>query len=261
VKLTRTSAKAQPSGSAGPSQRIKSNGTTKVPRSCSDVFRLWVSVGVGLLVAILFEILVILLQVTGTRPAPTDAQFELEFGFGARLTAWNAFAISYLVLGLRAFSRCDRAELERRVLAKPLPTSRVKRWLLAGGGGPGWPVFIALVAFVTIITAVLSREDATRLVLALAAGTVATCWMVITFSFALQYARRDIEQGGLKFPGSQEPVFSDYIYLAIGCSATFGTTDTTIVSSTMRKLVSVHSVLGLLLNTVVVAVLISIIVS
>ena len=261
MKVTRTSAKAQPSDSAEPSQRIKSNGTAKVPRSCSDVFRLWVSVGVGLLVAILFEILVITLQVTGARPAPTDAQFELEFGFGARLTAWNAFAITYLALGLRAFSRCDRAELVRRVLAKPLPTSRVNRWLLAGGGGPGWPVFIALVAFVTIITAVLSREDATRLVLALAAGTVATCWMVITFSFALQYARRDIEQGGLKFPGSQEPVFSDYIYLAIGCSATFGTTDTTIVSSTMRKLVSVHSVIGLLLNTVVVAVLISIIVS
>jgi uncharacterized membrane protein len=77
----------------------------------------------------------------------------------------------------------------------------------------------------------------------------------------LQYARRDVEQGGLKFPGSQEPVFSDYVYLAIGCSATFGTTDTTIVSSTMRKLVSVHNVLGLLLNRVVLAVLISIIVS
>ena len=128
-------------------------------------------------------------------------------------------------------------------------------------GGPGWPVVIALIAFVTIVTAVLSRDDATDLVLALAAGTVVTCWMVITFSFALQYARRDIEQGGLKFPGSAEPVFSDYVYLAIGCSATFGTTDTTIVSSPMRKLISVHSVLGLLLNTVVVAVLISIIVS
>jgi uncharacterized membrane protein len=261
VKVTRVSAKAQPSNKAEPSRKIKSTGTEKVPRSCSDVFRLWVSVGLGVLVAIAFVIIVIALQVTGARPVPTDAQFELEFGFGGRLAAWNAFAVSYLALGLRAFSRCDRAELVRRVLAKPLPTSRAKRWFLAGGGGSGWPVVIALVAFGTIITAVLSRDDATRLVLALAAGTVATCWMVITFSFALQYARRDIEQGGLKFPGAQEPVFSDYIYLAIGCTATFGTTDTTIVSSTMRNLVSVHSVLGLLLNTVVVAVLISIIVS
>ena len=254
------SAKAQPSNKAEPSQTIKSTGTAKVPRSCSDVFRLWVSVGLGVLVAIAFAIIVIALQVTGAR-APTDAQFELEFGFGGRLAAWNAFAVSYLALGLRAFSRCGRAELVQRVLAKPLPSSRAKRWLLAGGGGPGWPVVIALVAFGTIITAVLSRDDASSLVFALAAGTVATCWMVITFSFALQYARRDIEQGGLKFPGAQEPVFSDYIYLAIGCTATFGTTDTTIVSSPMRNLVSVHSVLGLLLNTVVVAVLISIIVS
>ena len=55
---------------------------------------------------------------------------------------------------------------------------------------------------------------------------------------------------------------ADYNYLAIGASfATFGTTDTTIVSTPSVELVSVHSVLGLLLNTVVVAVLLSIIVS
>jgi uncharacterized membrane protein len=118
-----------------------------------------------------------------------------------------------------------------------------------------------VVAFVTITTAVLSRGEATSLVLVLAAGTVVTCWLVITFSFALQYARRDIEQGGLRFPGPDEPVFTDYNYLAIGCSATFGTTDTTVVSTPMRRLISVHSVLGLLMNTVVVAVLLSIIVS
>jgi uncharacterized membrane protein len=244
-----------------PKEKSKPRGKEKVPRSCSDVFRLWASIGLGLLFATAFEIVVIVLVITGVRPAPPDKQFDLEFGFGFRLSTWNGFAIAYLALGLRAFSRCDRAELVRRVLASPLPRSRVKRWLLAGGGGPGWPVAIALVAFVTIITASLSRAEATRLVLALTAGTVATCWMVITFSFALQYARRDIEQGGLKFPGSEEPVFSDYNYLAIGCSATFGTTDTTILSRSMRRLVSVHSVLGLLLNTVVVAVLLSIIVS
>jgi uncharacterized membrane protein len=76
----------------------------------------------------------------------------------------------------------------------------------------------------------------------------------------LLYARRDIERGGLKFPGSDEPVFTDYNYLAISCSATFATTDTAVVTTSMRRLVSVHTVLALLLNTVVVAVLIAIIV-
>ena len=234
---------------------------TKVPRACSDVFRLWMSVGLGFLIAIAFEIVVVVLQVQGARPASTDEQFELEFGFGARLAAWIGFAVSYLALGLHAFSRCDRAELVRRVLATPLPASRAKRWLLAGGGGTSWPIVIAAIAFFTIIYAVLKRSQSTSLVLALACFTVVTCWMVITFSFALHYARRDIEQGGLQFPGARAPVFTDYNYLAIGCSATFGATDTTVVSSSMRRVVSVHSVLGLLMNTVVVAVLLSIIVS
>jgi uncharacterized membrane protein len=233
---------------------------TKVPRACSDIFRFWISIAMGLLVALGFEIVVIALQVTGARTVHSDEKFELDLGFGARLTIWLGFAITYLALGLHAFARCDRAELVRRVRATPLPASRIKRWLLAGGGGIGWPIVIASVAFFTIITAVLKRSQSTALVLGLAALTVVTCWMVITFSFALQYARRDIERGGLKFPGSREPIFTDYNYLAIGCSATFGTTDTTVVTSSMRRIVSVHSVLGLLMNTVVVAVLLSIIV-
>jgi hypothetical protein len=237
------------------------HGKAKVPRSCSDVFRLWVSIGLGFLVTIGYEIVVIMLQVTGARVVPADEKLELELGFGARLSGWIGFAVSYLALGLHAFSRCNRAELVRRIHGSPLPVSPLKRWLLAGGGGTGWPIVIAIIAFTTIITAVLKRGQSTSLVLGLAALTVVTCWMVITFSFALQYARRDIEQGGLVFPGSQDPVFTDYNYLAIGCSATFGTTDTTVVTSSMRRLVSVHSVLGLLMNTVVVAVLLSIIVS
>ncbi len=234
----------------------------KVPRACSDVFRFWASIALGLLASLLYLVVVIALEIAGTRRLPTDvAQLDLEFGFGARLAIWNGFAVAYLGFGLRGFSRCDRGELVRRILATPLPTSRFKRWLLTGGGGLVWPIVIAFVAFVTIITALIERSRSTSLVLGLTVLTVVTCWMVITFSFALHYARRDIEHGGLKFPGSRDPVFADYNYLAIGCSATFGTTDITIMSTPMRRTVSVHTVLALLLNTVVVAVLLSIIVS
>jgi hypothetical protein len=107
--VTRASAKAEPSAKARPSRNTRSSDAAKVPRSSSDVFRFWMSIGVGLLVGIAFEITVIVLQVTGARPVPTDEQFNLEFGFGARLTIWIGFAITYLALGLRAFSRCDRA--------------------------------------------------------------------------------------------------------------------------------------------------------
>ena len=68
----------------------------KVPRACSDVFRFWVSLALGLLVASGFEIVVIVLQLTEARRVPTDEQFELEFGFGARLATWVGFAVATL---------------------------------------------------------------------------------------------------------------------------------------------------------------------
>ena len=61
--------------------------------------------------------------------------------------------------------------------------------------------------------------------------TVLSCIAIITFSFALYYARKDVEEGGLEFTGPEESVFSDYVYLAAGCSVTFGTTDTIVTSA------------------------------
>jgi hypothetical protein len=89
VKVTRAGDKTQPGDEAEARYNTKPSGPAKVPHSCSDVFRLWVSVGLGLIVGLAFEIMVIVLQVTQTRPTPTEAEFELEFLFGARLTAWK----------------------------------------------------------------------------------------------------------------------------------------------------------------------------
>ena len=164
------------------------------------------------------------------------------------------------MLGIRAFGGCDRAELVRRIKGSPLPKSRLARYLLAGGSGPTWAVVITIVALSTIVTAAQERDRSTGLVFGLIVVTVITCWVTITFSFALHYARRDIEIGGLEFLGDDEPVFSDYVYLAISCSATFGTTDTDIMTTAMRRTVSVHGVIAFFLNTVVIAVLLSLIV-
>ena len=207
-----------------------------------------------------FEIGIDVVEALGWREEPAGEQSALEVDFGSQLIAWNAFAVCYLWLGFRAFGGCDRAELVRRVLGSPLPKSRVKRYLLAGGSGPTWAVLITIFATSTIVTAAEQRTTSTGLVFGLIVFTVVTSWVIITFSFALHYARRDIEIGGLQFPGDDEPVFSDYVYLAIGCSATFGTTDTDIVTTAMRRIVSVHSIIGFFLNTVVIAVLLSLLV-
>ncbi len=233
----------------------------RIPRACSDVFRLWAALGLGILLSIAFYILQDLYQEMGFRKALTPAQLALEEDYGSNLIGWVTFAAAYLWLGIRAFKGADHDELRRRILGSPLPRSVWKRWLFAGGGGIVWPLIISIWAFSTVVTAVINRNDLPALVLTMAGLTVLSCIAIITFSFALYYARKDIEEGGLEFPGPEESVFSDYVYLAAGCSVTFGTTDTTVSTASMRRFVTFQSALSWLLNTVVIATFLSLIIN
>ena len=232
-----------------------------IPRSCSDVFRLWAAVGLGLLFSLVFSILQNLYREFGFRKQLTPAQQALEEDYGSGLIAWVGFAIFYLWLGARAFQGINHAELVRRIRGSPLPRSAWLRWVLAGGGGILWPVSIAIWAFITVVTAVINRKDVPVLVLTMAGLTVLSCIAVITFGFALFYARKDIQEGGLEFPGRSESVFSDYVYLAAGCSVTFGTTDTMVTSASMRRMVTFHSVMAWILNTIVIATMLSLLIN
>ena len=130
--------------------------------------------------------------------------------------------------------------------------------MAAGSSGR---VIISIWAFSTIVTAVINRKDLPALVLTMAGLTVLSCIAIITFSFALYYARKDIEEGGLEFTGPEESVFSDYVYLAAGCSVTFGTTDTIVSSASMRRFVTFQSALAWILNTVVMATFLSLVIN
>jgi len=232
-----------------------------IPRSCSDVFRFWAAIGLGILFSLLFAIVVNLYREFGLGKQLTPAQQALEEDYGSNLIAWVGFASFYVWLGVRAFRGTDHAELVRRIRGSPLPRSAWMRWVLAGGGGIVWPVSIAIWAFMTVVTAIINRKDVPVLVLTMAGLTVLSCIAVITFSFALHYARKDIEDGGLEFSGPAESVFSDYVYLAAGCSVTFGTTDTMVTSAAMRRMVTFHSVMAWILNTIVIATMLSLLIN
>ena len=222
------------------------------------MFRFWAATGLSVFLAFAVTSVIRGLQATGTLQPSAGAGDDVESDFVGQLTGWICFALSYLGFGLRAFAGCDRAELERRILGSPVPKNWWVRYLLAGGGAPTWAVTVSFLALSTVVVAAQDRND--RTVLALTAVTILTCWMTITFSFALHYARRDIESGGLQFSGNDAPVFGDYVYLAVGCSATFGTTDTAVTNASMRRAVTAHSVIAFFLNTVVIAVLLSILI-
>jgi len=100
----------------------------------------------------------------------------------------------------------------------------------------------------------------------LAVATVVGAWLLLPTMFALTYAAhyyRDDRHsddrpggGGLQFPGADtsfQPVYSDFLYVAFTIAAAAQTSDVTITTPAMRRLVLAQSVLSFAFNTAVLA--------
>ena len=95
-----------------------------IPRACSDVFRLWAALGLGILLSLLFFIAQDLYQEMGFRKQLTPAQLALEEDYGSNLIGWVGFAIAYLEGGRSAVIQ----KVHHCVLDGVSPAPRSTRW-------------------------------------------------------------------------------------------------------------------------------------
>jgi uncharacterized membrane protein len=100
---------------------------------------------------------------------------------------------------------------------------------------------------------------------ALVVATILSAWTFIHLMFAMHYAGEyyakgaDGEaRGGLTFPGTNEPGWSDFLYQAfvIGCAC--ATADVNVTSSTMRGVCVAQGVVAFFFNTIILALTINI---
>ena len=95
----------------------------------------------------------------------------------------------------------------------------------------------------------------------LVGGTLALTWLLTQAVFALRYAhefytRTDdapMPDGGLEFPREPRPDYWDFFYFSAILGMTFQVSDVQITSRKLRRLATVHGLLGFLLNTVIIA--------
>ena len=108
----------------------------------------------------------------------------------------------------------------------------------------------------------------------LVGGTLMISWLVTHVVFALRYAHefytstagvkqvsvgpgREVD-GGLEFPGEDAPDYWDFVYFALVLGMTFQVSDVQITSRKLRRLATVHGLIGFLFNTVIVALTVNI---
>jgi uncharacterized membrane protein len=96
---------------------------------------------------------------------------------------------------------------------------------------------------------------------ALVAVTLLLSWLMTHTLFALRYAHEyyswDDEMGavekGLEFPGDEPPDYWDFFYFALVLGMTFQVSDVQIKSRKLRRVATLHGLLGFLFNTVILA--------
>lgn len=115
---------------------------------------------------------------------------------------------------------------------------------------------VMVVLFVAIATETLrhSPEPFTRILIIV---TLAVAWVFSNTVYALHYAHLaygdELKCRGLSFPGTDEPLYWDFVYFAFTLGMTFQTSDVTISDPALRRVVTLHSLAAFAFNIGVLA--------
>jgi len=119
---------------------------------------------------------------------------------------------------------------------------------------------VALAVMVAVGSQLDEVSDGGQYAIAKLIGTLMLIWLFANSVFALHYAHayyapqegRD-DPGGLTFGGRDPPDYYDFAYFAFTLGMTFQTSDVTIESATLRRVVLLHSLGAFVFNIGVIA--------
>ena len=159
-------------------------------------------------------------------------------------------------------------------LATCIPTLRdepVKMRELAAKSDANRVVLLVISALLSlVILAAIVAELGLRSQLGLGDKLLIVASLVLVWTFgnavyALHYAHiyyssdaKGSDRAGLLFPGTKEPMMSDFAYFAFTLGVAVQTSDVQITSRHLRKLVTVHCVIGFFFNLGVLALTINV---
>lgn len=165
----------------------------------------------------------------------------------AALLGFDGFALSYLAQMVRHAGRTTASDLRRH--AEDEDEGLALILLLALG---------AVIASFAAILLVLTRTtgSGSLLTTGLALAAVPLGWAVVHSLLAFHYAHLNYAPDThcrLKFPGTEDPSPWDFLYFSFTLGMAVQTSDVTITTSNMRRVVLIHSVLSFFYNTIILA--------
>ncbi len=171
------------------------------------------------------------------------------------IAAWDAGTTAYLLLIALFFGMSPPTRMEANARAQETGEWTLFFFVLAG----------ATASFAAIIGEFGTMKDVnghakTEKILFVAV-TLTLSWLLTQAIFALRYAHEyysrgnpaDDIDGGLIFPEEAKPDYWDFLYFSAVLGMTFQVSDVQITSRKLRRLATLHGMLGFLFNTVIIA--------
>ena len=170
------------------------------------------------------------------------------------IAAWDIGAACFLLLALSLFT-APQASMQANARAQE-EGEWTLFWLVVAG---------AIASFGAIVTEFGAMKGAPPAVrdtkVAAVAATLVLSWLLTQVVFALRYAHEFYQRtgdaldvdGGLEFPSEDQPDYWDFAYFAFVLGMTFQVSDVQITSRKLRRLATLHGLLGFVFNTVIVA--------
>jgi len=171
------------------------------------------------------------------------------------IAAWDIGGCFYLLMVAQLFAMAPPARMEANARAQESGEWTLFFLVLAG----------ASASFAAIIGEFGTMKDVTGVAkgekIFVVAATLAVSWLLTQAIFALRYAHefysRTIPSAGLDrgldFPSEEHPDYWDFLYFSVVLGMTFQVSDVQITSRKLRRLATLHGLLGFLFNTVIIA--------
>ena len=167
------------------------------------------------------------------------------------------YLVAYLALTWATFTRLSRSGLLDEVRRATSPRAQI--WEKRMGATPGSWAFAAVMSALFMVVAVLIDPvlRGQPSMLAVAGFGVVAGWLVLLTTATLALLRLETVEQTLRFPDDGPHGLADYTYVGVQVMTTFATSDVSVLTSAGRRTITWLSIAATVFNTIIVAILVS----
>lgn len=183
-------------------------------------------------------------------PTITSLLITLFFGL---------YGPTFLALTWLTFRRLEGAQL-RAHLTNTVERSLILRWLFLSSP-TSWATTVLFIGIISVVLLTTGDRNNNFWIIPICVIGVAGSWVLMVGVMAVEYMRSWANSDSMTFPGTEERVFPDFLYLSIQLSTTFSSADVALTRRSVRGLAGLHSVLAFAYSTAIIAVFASLLIS